>query len=686
MTDLRYRRTIAVACLLVLGAAPAAGHAQGTPLTSGDVPGAAAFAPLAHTLVREDWTNASSGVLPPTIAVVDGSMSVADERGRRFLRITHGGSFDLVLPAPLPEEYTIEFDMLVPLGTGYAVEVRPAMPGEPAGYAPLSRRARNPVATCGSIGAGVYGASFDATRRFDNALARALVPCQIAVSTQGVRVFFAGEEAAAVPNVSLGRASRIRFHVPAMPGSEALIGPIRVSTGAVLATPSVATAADGPGSAVPAATRGRPDASRPLPATASGTVTPSAGAPTPVGAAAQPSGTRIPGQTVGAQGSPTVTMTPQATAARLRAQQKTVAEAAAALAQKYGLALLETVKALAAGGYPAEAIATWLRIDHAGNVESVMTMLQQTGTFAAGVIAEAVWSVFIDTAEEKFGSTGTRIVTTARAQLNAAAADILAAIAKQQPGTPREWALLLGESGYRAHETAEALRVALQLDDGGVAAALRGQVSLQDLAAALGSSFNTGAERFAELLRIVVPGVPPVPPGAVAKALSEAYALAEPLAIAAMRQAGYPGEDLVRAMKEAYGSTPAEIVARLRGTMASDALAQAIAQVVPGATGAVITQAFKLAGAPAGEIAPALRLGLALDEKAVAKLLLGGGFDPTIAAGALKVTFDGITPEAVAIALSAAGAPPGPIATALVTTFQLAAGNVAALLASLGIQ
>jgi len=136
----------------------------------------------------------------------------------------------LVLSGMLPESYTVDFDMRVPSSSGYAVEVRPDVPNSPPGYAALARRSQNPVVVCGAIGAGVYGADRSVVRRFEDRLAEALVPCEIAVTPKGVKVYFAGQLAANAPGVSLGRGRRLRLYVPTNRGGDALIGAIRVAT------------------------------------------------------------------------------------------------------------------------------------------------------------------------------------------------------------------------------------------------------------------------------------------------------------------------------------------------------------------------------------------------------------------------------------------------------------------------
>jgi hypothetical protein len=229
-----WRRQAGVAATVLLclcqAAIVAAQQQPGAGSSRADVPGHPAFRAGARLLLGDDWATTDIGDVPETMKVVGGTVEIVDERGGRFLKVTESASFDVVLPEHLPESYTIDFDMQVPSSTGYAVEVRPDVGGSRPGYAGVSRRAEHPVVHCGAIGSGVYGTSLSATKRFDDRFAAAMVPCQIVVSPKGVKVYFAGQLAANVPEASLGQTNRVRIHVPADGRSVALIGVIRVAT------------------------------------------------------------------------------------------------------------------------------------------------------------------------------------------------------------------------------------------------------------------------------------------------------------------------------------------------------------------------------------------------------------------------------------------------------------------------
>lgn len=276
-------RALLAASLIGAGA-----HAQ-----VADLPGSPSFRPGERVLFDEDYGGTATGSFPSSMALVSGSAEVTTERGGRFLRVNEDASFDLILSGPLPEAYTIAFDMLVPRGTGHAVEIRPELPGGPGGYAALSRRMQNPVVYCGAIFAGVYGESSDDGsfgRRFDDRLAEALVPCEVEVSTEGVRVHFAGEQAAHAPTVALGRGNRLRLFVPATASRDerALIGAIRVRARDAAGTPvgSDVPADTPPAPSMPGDTPG--STAPPPPGGTPGAGTPPVNRPSIAGASARP--------------------------------------------------------------------------------------------------------------------------------------------------------------------------------------------------------------------------------------------------------------------------------------------------------------------------------------------------------------------------------------------------------------
>lgn len=235
---------IAAAPLFLLAALPPVYGAANRSKPPSSTAGSASAA--GQVLFSTNWTAPAKGQLPQGVTLVEGNAHVALVQGKRFLQVTDSASLDLQLAGELPEAYTVELEMQVPASTGYAVEIRPESASSPAGYATVSRRIKNPVALCGVIGSGLYAAS-DAQsqlKRYPDAEAKQLRACKIEVDGSGVRVFFAGAQAANAAGGDLGTGTLLRLHIPANPQAPALIGPIKVAAA--------------PGSTVNAAQQARP--------------------------------------------------------------------------------------------------------------------------------------------------------------------------------------------------------------------------------------------------------------------------------------------------------------------------------------------------------------------------------------------------------------------------------------------
>ena len=243
MANLRFY----TALLVVLASLPPAhGAANRQKPGSSTSPSPSQPSAASPVLFSTDWAGKTKMSLPAGVTLVAGKAHPATVDGKRFLQVTDSASLDLQLSGPLPEAYTIEFEMQVPASTGYAVEIRPEAAASPAGAASVSRRMQHPVALCGAISSGLYAAS-DAQsqlKRYPDADAKQLRLCKVEADGNTLRVSYAGQEAASAIGASLGTGGFLRLHVPASAQAPALIGPVTVSAAA--------------GSSVNAAQQGKP--------------------------------------------------------------------------------------------------------------------------------------------------------------------------------------------------------------------------------------------------------------------------------------------------------------------------------------------------------------------------------------------------------------------------------------------
>lgn len=183
----------------------------------------------AQMVVEQTWQGASDGQFPRGAVLVRGEAGVASHDGVQRLRVSERAHIDILLASPLPQEFIVEFDMLVPQGTSYPVEIRAEQANERLDYRGPTLRQRFVTAHCGAIRTGVYGViSSTRTIRQADSVARALHRCRVRVSAGSVEVTFANSGPMSVSGVSFGSSDRLRLLVPAIAGQEAYIGTIRV--------------------------------------------------------------------------------------------------------------------------------------------------------------------------------------------------------------------------------------------------------------------------------------------------------------------------------------------------------------------------------------------------------------------------------------------------------------------------
>ncbi|CAN5749786.1 hypothetical protein BH23GEM3_BH23GEM3_04010 [soil metagenome] len=67
-----------------------------------------------RALFAEDFSRDRVGNFPQRLELRGGNMEIVEWQGRRYLRSTAEGSFDVILPEVLPERFTVEFDLFDP--------------------------------------------------------------------------------------------------------------------------------------------------------------------------------------------------------------------------------------------------------------------------------------------------------------------------------------------------------------------------------------------------------------------------------------------------------------------------------------------------------------------------------------------------------------------------------------------
>lgn len=209
-------------------------------------------------LFEEDWqpkpsttglkiegAEGAAVALTPSVRVLNGRADIATRGGRTFLRVGAPRdrwiwtSVDIALPGMLPDDFTIEFDMLVPMSGSYPVEISIPLDTERGGYRGANARSRFVTAVCGTQRTGVYGGhgTTKVVAQPEQA-ANSFQRCRASVSAKKLAVSFASSEVMVLENVEFGRANRIRLTVPAGEGQEAYIGAIRITGSGAGLTPT----------------------------------------------------------------------------------------------------------------------------------------------------------------------------------------------------------------------------------------------------------------------------------------------------------------------------------------------------------------------------------------------------------------------------------------------------------------
>ena len=190
------------------------------------------FVPGDRVLFYDDYTGDNVGDFPRRLEFAEGNAEVAEWEGGKWLRVSKSAKFAIVMPEPLPERFTVEFDYV----TNHTREQRLADHAEherrrrPTGRARARRTP--PSASPTTRVAYTPGRSESEARRGD--LQNKVTRARIMADGKYTKVYMNGVRVANAPNADLGRSNKIQFWVPGYDpeGVQAtLIGPIRIAAG-----------------------------------------------------------------------------------------------------------------------------------------------------------------------------------------------------------------------------------------------------------------------------------------------------------------------------------------------------------------------------------------------------------------------------------------------------------------------
>lgn len=183
------------------------------------------FRPGDRPLFVADFADDEVGSFPRRLELVSGNMEVVEFQGRRFLRATSEFEFRIPLKEPLPERFTLEFDMRGTYHTASQTAVK----------VDFGNGERGDYVSCSNVDAGLYGGGGTEQKAVYNLASRqfgsSVIRCRVMADGKYVKVYANEIRAANHPNTNLGRARAITISGFVNEPYEIMIGDIRVAAG-----------------------------------------------------------------------------------------------------------------------------------------------------------------------------------------------------------------------------------------------------------------------------------------------------------------------------------------------------------------------------------------------------------------------------------------------------------------------
>ena len=197
-----------------------AGGDDAAPAGPAKVNSGADFTPGTRQIFATDFSRDEVGDFPRKFELKNGNMEVAEVGGKRYLRGVSWGEFDIPLPEVLPEQFTLEFDLLPVSGWGQYFYFTP------------ERDQRNYLQFSTDRGGLEGPGSFSVLTDVKNPDRKTHVfKVQVMADGKYAKVYMDGVRVANAPNADLGRSNKITVLVRASAEYPVLIGNIRIAAG-----------------------------------------------------------------------------------------------------------------------------------------------------------------------------------------------------------------------------------------------------------------------------------------------------------------------------------------------------------------------------------------------------------------------------------------------------------------------
>lgn len=179
------------------------------------------YTPGDRVLFYNDFTDDEVGDFPRGFDLVTGNFEVMERGGVRFLRASAYGEIHIKLPEVLPEQFTLEFDMIAPQNNHQFIRLS----DDNNAAAPTWRANPN-----GGEG-GIDGGGVSSISPAPDAVMGAVFPVRLMADGRHAKMYIGGTRVANVPNADLGRMDKIRLLVSPRDDQPVYIGNVRVAAG-----------------------------------------------------------------------------------------------------------------------------------------------------------------------------------------------------------------------------------------------------------------------------------------------------------------------------------------------------------------------------------------------------------------------------------------------------------------------
>lgn len=176
------------------------------------------FKPGERILYADDYKKDEVGDFPRSLEFINGSMEIVEWQGARYLRASSDAKFQIVLPQPLAERYTLEFDLAVPSG---ALWISPIDD---------EHKQRIEFHNGGRIGYHEDGRAYTGTEWVE-AFRGKMYRARVMADGRYVKLYINDKRMANIPNGTAARGNKILFYVDGSQEQPALFGAFRLAAG-----------------------------------------------------------------------------------------------------------------------------------------------------------------------------------------------------------------------------------------------------------------------------------------------------------------------------------------------------------------------------------------------------------------------------------------------------------------------